>query len=283
MIRVPLSQHVAAVLASVVLASCGGAAINEKLRADSDPHLGVAGAHALPVQGIDISKYQGDIDWARARKDGIRFAYLKVSEGGDRVDDRFYDNWAGAAAAGILRGAYHFMYWCRTASEQAVWFAQAVPQDASQLPPVLDLEWNNESPTCSKHLPRDEALPEIRKMLEIMEYRTGKRPVIYTDITFHRDVLEGEFEGYDFWLRSVSAEPHERYSDRKWTFWRTRRPAASPASAARWTGMLSTVPSVSGSAGWQAKAPEADPSTCGAARGRYMTPTVTFLATSTGR
>ena len=88
MIRVPLSQHVAAVLASVVLASCGGAAMNEKLRADSDPHLGVVGAHALPVQGIDISKYQGDIDWARARKDGIRFAYLKVSEGGDRVDDR---------------------------------------------------------------------------------------------------------------------------------------------------------------------------------------------------
>ena len=219
MIHVPLSQHVAAVLASVVLASCGGAAMNEKLRADSDPHPGVARAHALPVQGIDISKYQGDIDWARARKDGIRFAYLKVSEGGDRVDDRFYDNWAGAAAAGILRGAYHFMYWCRTASEQAVWFTQAVPQDASQLPPVLDLEWNNESPTCSKHLPRDEALPEIRKMLEIMEYRTGKRPVIYTDITFHRDVLEGEFEGYDFWLRSVSAEPHERYSDRKWTFW----------------------------------------------------------------
>ena len=88
MIRVPLSQHVAAVLASVVLASCGGAAMNEKLRADSDPHPGVARAHALPVHGIDISKYQGDIDWARVRKDGIRFAYLKVSEGGDRVDDR---------------------------------------------------------------------------------------------------------------------------------------------------------------------------------------------------
>ena len=128
MIRVPLSQLVTAVLVPLVLASCGGAAMNEKLRADSDPHAGVARAHALPVQGIDISKYQGDIDWARARKDGIRFAYLKVSEGGDRVDDRFYDNWAGAAAAGIPRGAYHFMYWCRTASEQAEWFAQAVPQ-----------------------------------------------------------------------------------------------------------------------------------------------------------
>ena len=52
-----------------------------------------------------------------------------------------------------------------------------------------------------------------------MEYHTGKRPVIYTDINFHRDVLEGEFNGYEFWLRSVAAEPHERFGNRPWTFW----------------------------------------------------------------
>jgi lysozyme len=219
MIPPPLRKLLATALISAVVASCGSAAMNEMLRADSDPHPGVARAHALPVQGIDISKYQGDIDWNRVRKEGIRFAYLKVSEGGDHVDHLFYDNWAAAAAAGIPRGAYHFMYWCRTASEQAVWFTQAVPQDASQLPPVLDLEWNNASPTCSKHIPRDDALAKIKKMLEIMEYHTGKRPVIYTDINFHRDILAGEFKGYDFWLRSVAAEPHTRYSDRKWTFW----------------------------------------------------------------
>ena len=106
------------------------------------------------------------------------------------------------------------MYWCRTASEQAVWFSQAVPQDPTQLPPVLDLEWNHASVTCPKRVPRDDALAKIRKMLEIMEYHTGKRPVIYTDINFHRDVLEGEFNGYEFWLRSVAAEPHERFSNR---------------------------------------------------------------------
>ncbi len=208
----------AALLVSLLLASCG-ATENAVLRADSDPHPGVARAHAMPVQGIDISKYQGDIDWARVRKEGIRFAYLKVSEGGDHVDNRFYDNWSAAAAAGVPRGAYHFMYWCRTASEQAVWFTQAVPHDATQLPPVLDLEWNNASVTCPKHVPRADAIEKIRKMLEIMEYHTGKRPIIYTDINFHRDVLEGEFSGYEFWLRSVAAEPHERYANRPWRFW----------------------------------------------------------------
>ena len=218
MIRPKSLNTLVAFAAALLVAGCG-AAKNKMLQADSDPHPGVARAHAMPIQGIDISKYQGDIDWARVRRDGIRFAYLKVSEGGDHVDNRFYDNWSAAAAAGVPRGAYHFMYWCRTASEQAVWFTQAVPQDATQLPPVLDVEWNNASVTCPKHIPRDDALAKIKKMLEIMEYHTGKRPIIYTDINFHRDILEGQFPGYEFWLRSVAAEPHERYSNRAWTFW----------------------------------------------------------------
>jgi lysozyme len=218
MIRPKSLKTLVAFAVPLLLAGCG-AATNKMLQADSDPHPGVARAHAMPIQGIDISKYQGDIDWARVRREGIRFAYLKVSEGGDHVDNRFYDNWSAAAAAGVPRGAYHFMYWCRTASEQAVWFTQAVPQDSTQLPPVLDLEWNNASVTCPKHIPRDDALAKIKKMLEIMEYHTGKRPIIYTDINFHRDILEGQFPGYEFWLRSVAAEPHERYSDRSWTFW----------------------------------------------------------------
>jgi lysozyme len=192
----------------------------EAVRAgDSDPHEGVRRAHAMPVQGIDVAKYQGDIDWRRVRQAGIAFAYLKVSEGGDHVDSRFYDNWEGAAAAGVPRGAYHFIYWCRTGSEQAVWFSQAVPQDRTQLPPVLDLEWNNDSKTCPQKIAREDALEKIRVLLASMEYHTGKKPVIYTDINFHRDILEGEFRDYEFWLRSTAAEPKERFRNRPWRFW----------------------------------------------------------------
>ena len=208
----------AALLSAFLLAACGGGA-NISFQPDSDPHHGVRGAHGMPVQGIDISKYQGNIDWHRVRKAGIRFAYMKVSEGGDHVDSRFYANWEAAGRAGVARGVYHFMYWCRTGAEQAIWFSHAVPQDRTQLPPVLDLEWNHASVTCPKKVPRDEALAKIRKMLEVMEYHTGKRPIIYTDINFHRDVLESEFRGHEFWLRSVAAEPHERYRNRPWTFW----------------------------------------------------------------
>lgn len=204
---------------SLVIGSCGGGPGKVAFQGDSDPHDGVKRAHMLPVQGIDVAKYQGDIDWARVRDSGIAFAYLKVSEGGDHVDSRFYENWEGAARAGVPRGAYHFMYWCRTASEQAVWFSQAVPQDRNQLPPVLDLEWNNDSKTCSQRLPREKALEMIHVLLRSMEYHTGKKPVIYTDINFHRDVLQGQLKTHEFWLRSVAAEPHERFRYRPWTFW----------------------------------------------------------------
>jgi lysozyme len=188
-------------------------------KGDAKPHEGVASAHLLPIHGIDISKWQGPVDWASVRGAGTQFAFIKATEGGDHVDERFIENWWAAKRAGVPRGAYHFVYWCRPALEQAEWFKRNVPQDPDALPPVLDLEWNGHSATCPRKVPREQALDMTRTLLQEMEAHTGKRPIIYTDITFHREVLEGEFDGYPFWIRSTAAEPHERYADRRWTFW----------------------------------------------------------------
>jgi lysozyme len=111
------------------------------------------------------------------------------------------------------------VYWCRAAHEQALWFILNVPNDPDALPPVLDLEWNGHSRGCPKRIPAKLALEKIKIMLEVMEAHTGKRPIIYTDVAFHREVLEGELPGYNFWLRSVAAEPQEIYRDRPWLFW----------------------------------------------------------------
>ena len=59
----------------------------------------------------------------------------------------------------------------------------------------------------------------IRLMLREMEAHTGKRPIIYTYITFHNEILEGELLDYPHWIRSTAAEPHVRYRDRRWTMW----------------------------------------------------------------
>jgi len=186
---------------------------------DAKPHPGVSTAHRLPIHGIDVSKWQGKIDWAAVSDAGTQFAFIKATEGGDHVDTRFLENWYGAKNAGIPRGAYHFMFWCRPASQQAEWFKRNVPADPGAMPPVLDVEWNGESKLCPGKIPRDKALAMIRLMLEEMERHTGKRPIIYTDITFHQDVLEGELSEYPHWVRSTAAEPHQRYPERRWTMW----------------------------------------------------------------
>jgi lysozyme len=206
----------------LLLAGCGGGgSLTESnlLTGDSDPHAGVSRARSLPIQGIDVARYQGDIDWDRVRRAGIRFAFIKTTEGGDHIDPRFVEYWNGAARAGVPRGAYHFMYWCRPIHEQALWFILNVPPDPNALPPVLDLEWNNHSRTCNRRVPAAEALEMAETMYNAMWVHTGKKPIIYTDINFHRDVLEGQFTDTDFWLRSVAAEPDDRFNNRDWVFW----------------------------------------------------------------
>ena len=191
-------------------------------KGDVRPHPKVARAHSLPIHGIDVSRYQGKIDWASVRNAGTQFAFIKATEGGDYVDPRFYENWVGARRAGVPRGAYHFMFWCRPSHEQAAWFKRNVPADPEALPPVLDLEWNGHSRTCPFKASREAALEHTKYMLREMEAHTGKRPIIYTDIPFYREILEGELQDYPMWVRSTAAEPHERYAGhagRRWTMW----------------------------------------------------------------
>jgi len=201
--------------------------------ADAKPHKGVASAHSMEVQGIDVSAWQGDIDWGRARAAGTRFAFIKATEGGDHLDPKFLENWEGAKNAGVARSAYHFLYWCRPAHEQALWFMLNVPADPDALPPVLDLEWNTHSKTCPKKISRAKALEKIKAMLVAMESHTGKKPIIYTDPLFHREVLEGELTEYHFWLRSVAAEPQDKYAGRRWTFWQFTTTGKVPGIAGK--------------------------------------------------
>jgi lysozyme len=210
---------VIAVAVGIFAAIWGPEAALSRMLSDSKPNTGVAAAHVMPVQGIDVSYWQGDIDWQKVSAAGVHFAYIKATEGGDRLDPKFRKNWQAAKQAGITRGVYHVMYWCRAAKEQAQWFMTNVPKDSDALPPVLDVEWNSHSKTCPSRIPRDTAIAKIKIMLEAMEAYTGKRPIIYTDPKFHREVLEGEFPDRYFWLRSVAAKPEEKYRARNWVFW----------------------------------------------------------------
>jgi lysozyme len=215
------------VLLALLLASCARMPM-APIHGDNHPHPGVHRARALPIQGVDISRYQGNVDFASLRAGGAHFVFIKATEGADYVDPNFADNWRRARDAGLPRAAYHFMFWCRTASEQARWFAKNVPNDPDALPPILDVEWNNHSQLCTKKPTREEALARVEMMLQLLEKQTGKLPIIYTDIGFHRDVLAGEHLPNTFWLRSVAAEPDARYDDRDYTFWQWTQTGTMP-------------------------------------------------------
>ncbi|MFD1703983.1 GH25 family lysozyme [Methylopila henanensis] len=217
--------------AAAALAGCstvGPEVERTALTTEIDPSTGIGAALAgrvttpddHPIHGIDVAKYQGEIDWAGVRASGVSFAFIKATEGGDRVDERFEQNWASARAAGVPRGAYHFYYFCRTGAEQAAWFIRNVPNDPAALPPVLDMEWNHLSPSCKRRPPREEVLREMGVFLSMVERHFGKRPTIYTSVDFHRDILVGAFPGHHFWLRSVAGHPSLKYHvSRRFSFW----------------------------------------------------------------
>ena len=210
---------------TLALAGCGGGGGPAML----DFEDGYPKPTDYPIHGIDVSKYQGTIDWNAVAGSGVKFVWIKATEGGDHVDERFQANWQGAKLAGIPHGAYHFMYWCRKPIEEATWFEENVPVEADALPPVLDVEPTPDSRTCRRHLERDQTVADMKVVLEEMERHFGKRPVIYTSIDFYRSILGGgAFADYPIWVRSTKHNPAQPYGGRDWKFWQYRADGTVP-------------------------------------------------------
>lgn len=204
------------------LAACGGGRVDgiPARFSDIDPYnwRGITPAHH-PIHGIDVSRYQGDINWHRVAGADVAFAFIKATEGGDHADPAFARNWQGAARAGIPRGAYHFYYLCRPAAEQAAWFIANVPYTPGALPPVLDVEWNHQSRTCRTRPDPHVLRAEILTFQRIVGARYGKRPVIYTAVDFWQDNELWKLRGEEFWLRSVAGHPRDKFPGQSWAFW----------------------------------------------------------------
>ncbi|MGC1487958.1 MAG: GH25 family lysozyme [Albidovulum sp.] len=215
--------------AAILLAACGGGAKMHRLPVasgipgtfgDSDPHDWQGRAPVnYPVHGIDVSRWQGDINWPVVSRASIAFAYLKATEGGDHIDPRFKDHWRGARRAGLPRGAYHFFYFCTPAAQQARWYIRNVPREAGSLPPVLDIEWNHTSRTCRTRPDAKTVRAEIRTFQRIVAAHYGQRPVIYTTVDFWQANDLALLGGEEFWLRSVAGHPSKVFPGARWSFW----------------------------------------------------------------
>jgi GH25 family lysozyme M1 (1,4-beta-N-acetylmuramidase) len=121
---------------------------------------GLAGRHFGPVPilapaglpGLDVSSWQGNVDWVAVAANGARFAYVKATESTTYVNPYFSQQYGGASQVGLVRGAYHFALPDRSSgAEQADWFAAhggAWSADNQTLPGALDIEYNPYGPTC---------------------------------------------------------------------------------------------------------------------------------------
>ncbi|HSS48571.1 MAG TPA: glycoside hydrolase family 25 protein [Thermoanaerobaculia bacterium] len=162
------------------------------------------------VQGIDVSHYQGTVDWQQVRAAGVQFAFAKATEGVTLTDPEFATNWAGMKAAGLLRGAYHFFEPTDDAGQQAAFFLSTVPFESGDLPPVLDVE--TAAATSA------ELWQGVQTWLDQVEAATGMRPTLYLNSSFaNENDAPASLAAYPLWLAQYEVD--QPTVPNGWTTW----------------------------------------------------------------
>lgn len=170
-------------------------------------------AEVYPVRGVDVSHYQGSIDWDALQTQGICFAFIKATEGSSHVDGNFQSNWDNIARTDLRAGAYHFFSFESSGSTQAENFIRTVCAVEHMLPPVVDVEPYGDFKTLND-IP--DAIDEMRVWLRAIEAEYGMKPIIYTSVKFYEEGIGAEFSDYDIWIRSVYRKPSPFI---RWIFW----------------------------------------------------------------
>lgn len=177
---------------------------------------GRAAIKNYPVRGVDVSSYQGRIDWKVLAQNDIDFAFIKATEGSSHVDKTYKKNIEGAKETDIEISAYHFLSFESNGEAQAENFIATVDKQDITLPPVIDIElygkYNN--------APLDEK--SVRTILDAMIQRIhqeyGKKPIIYTNHRTYSLYISGRYPDCDIWICDVAKKP-TLPDGRKWTFW----------------------------------------------------------------
>lgn len=173
-------------------------------------------SHAqFPVRGIDVSHHQGDIRWPEVAASGVRFAFVKATEGRDFRDPRCAANMREAQASGIATGAYLFFTLGASGEEQANFFSSVAPVSTATLPPVVDFELDLAKLSAEA---QQRAVAELERCLETLKARFQVSPILYTTREIYDGYLTERPAARRIWLREIYWEP--RLNDgNPWLFW----------------------------------------------------------------
>jgi lysozyme len=180
-------------------------------------------ADGTTLKGIDVSKWQADINWGAVAGDDVKYAFVRVSDGINSKDQYFDDNWEESRAAGIYTGAYQFFRPNQSVLGQADYMlekmgcdmdARTCPVTDMDLPPVIDVEYRPSG--WSKNQMRN----AIRTWIERVE-EFDLEPIIYTGRYFWRDYVDSEaWQDHPLWLAHyTNACPNIPSHWADWDFW----------------------------------------------------------------
>lgn len=200
-------------------------------------------------RGLDVSHYDGEIDWARVAAAGIRFAYLKATQGAYGQDPSFAVHLAGCIQHGVLHGAYHYLTPGDPAAAQAHNFVSRLGGKVGQLPPAVDIEPTfGEEPHVDlwTQIPLEQRVEKLLKFCDAVQAATGVAPIVYASPSFVEETLGSDprLAKYELWVAEYDAavprvpKPFSDY--RCWQFSETGSVAgvAGPVDMNLWHGVL---------------------------------------------
>jgi lysozyme len=171
-------------------------------------------AAGATVEGIDVSYYQGTVDWAAVKRAGKVFAFARVSDGTAHPDSQFARNWPAMKTAGIIRGVYQFFRASVDPTAQANLLLSKLQAagglQPGDLPPVIDIETADGQSNAT-------VVARMRTWLTRLEQAVGRKPLIYT-AAMMSSVLGNNFSSYPLWVANYTTQCPLMPSD--WTSWK---------------------------------------------------------------
>ncbi len=199
------------------------------------------GTPSALITGVDVSSYEGNINWANVKNAGYKFGFAKATEGVSITDSYFINNQVNGAAAGLPMGAYHFARpENNSATAEANYFLSVASAyiHSCNLPPVLDVENPPTGPSLQTFFTSAQLTTWIQTWCTTVQNATGIAPIIYIGPS-NAAYLNSSINTYGLWIDDYNSNPNNAPANiGVWTTWEFKQYS--------WTG---TVPGISGAGG----------------------------------
>jgi len=168
------------------------------------------------VQGIDVSHYQGEINWPEVYGAGYRFAFVKCSEGVGWEDPHFTANMENGRNAGLLIGAYHFARpdLGNNAADEAMYFISVAGDYLTEgyVRPALNLE-------VGSSMGKEALSNWVHTWMATVQTETGIEPIIYVNSNYANNYLDASVANYDLWIAHWTYDPTASPNTGIWHTW----------------------------------------------------------------